>query len=295
MAAENQILDISNIKDDSFVIRYGGEVPSINALTFTQSLMNISKALLEINSQASPELKIEVVIQAIRPGSFRSQVRLNKIVKILSSFLPRENVLIILIMLLQIFGEDKVTYEEEDNKTVVFTDKKTIITNKIDVRLFSDIRQNPQINNYIQNNYSVLNNDQQVTGFSIARDFDSEEYLLNIPREDFSRLSEVTVSIKDGKIKRIPISHMPVRIVKPAYEGDSMWTVRYKSNIQVKILDIEFLKDFQNNTKSAPPGSSLIVDMIEKITYDNDLTVVRSEYEILKVHEVVQKNEPMGF
>lgn len=81
-----------------------------------------------------------------------------------------------------------------------------------------------------------------------------------------------------------------VRIRKAAYEGSAKWTVMYKRAIEAPIKDEDWLAKFQADKVSAPPGSSLEVDLKETyITNDLGEVVGDPTYEILKVYNVVPR------
>ena len=83
-------------------------------------------------------------------------------------------------------------------------------------------------------------------------------------------------SIKDGDLPEVQPQNVTkskirtvVRIRKPAYEGNSKWTLVYKRAIEATIEDTTWLNQFQSNAVSAPPGSALDVDMEETVIINN--------------------------
>ncbi|MGB3738630.1 MAG: hypothetical protein WA948_04675 [Pontixanthobacter sp.] len=105
----------------------------------------------------------------------------------------------------------------------------------------------------------------------------------DVPDKNFLDMPEVIP-------QNIHTSHIRtgVRIRKAAYEGSAKWTVMYKRAIEAPIKDENWLVQFQNNKVSAPPGSSLEVDLQETyITNDLGEVVGEPNYEIIKVYQVV--------
>ena len=79
-----------------------------------------------------------------------------------------------------------------------------------------------------------------------------------------------------------------VRIRKPAYEGKSRWTLVYERGIEASIEDEEWLEKFQSNDISAPPNSSLKVDMIKEVVVNEHGEALDEPiYKVTKVHEVI--------
>jgi hypothetical protein len=86
-----------------------------------------------------------------------------------------------------------------------------------------------------------------------------------------------------------------VRIRKPAYEGKSKWTLVYEKGIEASIEDEEWLNQFQKNEISAPPNSSLSVDMIKEVVV-NEYGEALDEpvYRVIKIHEVIAPPDQMS-
>lgn len=98
--------------------------------------------------------------------------------------------------------------------------------------------------------------------------------------------SEAILS-KDGKYLESQI-RTEVKIRKPCYEGNAKWGVQYKKAVDAKMVDQEWLDEFQTGRVPAPPGSSLIVDLEEKVPVDEAGEQNGDPiYIITKVHGVV--------
>ena len=113
----------------------------------------------------------------------------------------------------------------------------------------------------------------------------------DVPETDGSDLPEVTP-------QNLHTSHIRamVRIRKAAYEGTSRWTLIYRRAIEASIEDTEWLNRFQASEESAPPGSSLDVDMEEVyITNENGEMIGEPSYRVVKVHKVVLSPKQMDF
>lgn len=78
-----------------------------------------------------------------------------------------------------------------------------------------------------------------------------------------------------------------VKIRKPVYEGNAKWTIIYKKAVDAAFNDTVWLQDYQTNKASAPPQSSLDVDLEERYITNNDgVQIAPSSYTITKVHDV---------
>ncbi len=86
-----------------------------------------------------------------------------------------------------------------------------------------------------------------------------------------------------------------VKVRKAVYEGDSKWGIMYKRAIDASMGDADWLTLFQQARVHVPPGSSLVVDLEERVQIDDSGEQVGTPtYTILKVHGVVPPPHQMA-
>jgi hypothetical protein len=84
-------------------------------------------------------------------------------------------------------------------------------------------------------------------------------------------------------------SEMILKVKKPDYLGESMWEFRFGTHpLEAKIIDINWLKDFQNREKDVRPGDSLRVIVETSVRYGYDNEVVGVHYDIIEVKEIIR-------
>lgn len=84
-------------------------------------------------------------------------------------------------------------------------------------------------------------------------------------------------------------STMILKVKKPDYLGNSMWDFKHGSkSISAKIVDAEWLNDFQKRKIDIRPGDSLRARVMTTIKYGYELTLVGLSYEITKIEEVIR-------
>jgi hypothetical protein len=82
---------------------------------------------------------------------------------------------------------------------------------------------------------------------------------------------------------------MILKVKKPDYLGDSRWDLRHENKIiSVKVKDYEWLDQFQSRQIDVRPGDSLRADVEIKVMYGYDYEVVDSQYDIIRVKEVLR-------
>ena len=75
---------------------------------------------------------------------------------------------------------------------------------------------------------------------------------------------------------------------KPDYLGVSMWEFRnYEHPIDAKILDLEWLRRFQNREVDVRPGDSLRAFVKTEVKYGFQSEVVAVHHSVLEVREVI--------
>lgn len=94
--------------------------------------------------------------------------------------------------------------------------------------------------------------------------------------------------------EQISIIQTSVRIRKAAYEGKSKWTIVYLRAIEASIDDEEWLEKFQSNGVDAPPNSSLLVDLEQRVILNDRGEALEDPiYRVKKVHKVIHPQQQM--
>ena len=89
----------------------------------------------------------------------------------------------------------------------------------------------------------------------------------------------------------VSINELILKVKKPDYLGDSMWEFRFgDKNIDVKLLDKEWLIKFQSREVAINPGDSVKAMITITHTYDSENNLVDTTYEINKILEVISIN-----
>ncbi len=84
-------------------------------------------------------------------------------------------------------------------------------------------------------------------------------------------------------------TEMILKVKKPDYLGDSQWELRHeKTAIYVKILDVTWLRQFQERKVNLRPGDSLRAGVRVAVNYDHNNEVIGTHYEITKVIDVIK-------
>ena len=84
-------------------------------------------------------------------------------------------------------------------------------------------------------------------------------------------------------------STLILKVKKPDYIGTSQWEFKHdKKSISAKILDEDWLLEFQQRKKDVRPGDSLKSEVEISVKYGYDMNVISSSYEIVKVLAIIR-------
>lgn len=89
---------------------------------------------------------------------------------------------------------------------------------------------------------------------------------------------------------------MILKVKKPDYLGESRWEFRHENKtIHAKILDMDWLKDFQSRNHDVRPGDSLRTKVEINIHYDHENEVVGTQYDIVEIIGISRPPEQQSF
>ena len=86
---------------------------------------------------------------------------------------------------------------------------------------------------------------------------------------------------------------MNLKVKRPDYLGDTMWDLRYEGHpIQAKILDVEWLRGFQERKLEVRPGDAIRALVQIDVRYGFDNEVIGKRHSITKVLRVIPSELP---
>lgn len=86
---------------------------------------------------------------------------------------------------------------------------------------------------------------------------------------------------------------MILKIKKPDYLGESMWEFKHdKKSFPAKIMDVQWLKNFQRRKIEIRPGDSIRADVEVAVKYDYNNEVVSTNYALTRVKEIITFDPP---
>ena len=120
---------------------------------------------------------------------------------------------------------------------------------------------------------------------------DKVKYLTREEETSFNLSFKIIPEIIEDILTRETIESnidMILKVKKPDYLGESKWEFIHENKARpMKILDLDWLNDFQNRKFDVRPGDSIRAKVQIVTKYGYDLNVVSMNYSILKIIEVM--------
>ncbi len=297
-----QTVDLTSLGDE-FVIHFGGEFGRINAETFANTLLEVSSAIKEISRAINPDFEIEIYIDALGEGSFRARIRtLSK----RATPLIRTAALTIVLGLLTAFIYEKFIaddpdiniYVNDDHYVVESGNQRVILPKEVGEQK-EKISKNLELEQRVSNAFEILQKDQDVQNFGIAKDIKDEQLLVNVPRAQFPRLSEVRDIVISQENRRNKYEKTELLIIRAIFErGPRKWQFVWRDGIKISapILDDMFYDKLASHEYVIGTGDTLRVML--RIHQKKDEMIgawVNDSYEIVEVlgHSPGPHQKPM--
>ena len=88
------------------------------------------------------------------------------------------------------------------------------------------------------------------------------------------------------------VSEMILKVKKPDFLGTSQWEFRHDNRtIPAKILDEQWLADFQAGGITIKPGDAIRAEVLTEVRYGFDRDVVSTQYSVIKVFQLIPKQQ----
>lgn len=280
---------------DEFVIHFGGEFHRVNAYTFATSLIALADAIRSANYIVNPGYELEIVVEAIGPGSFRTKIRaLQKAVNNLFSAQTAREIVIALVAAIiyeHTFATDqRVNVVVTNDSVIIKQGEHEIIIPKDAEKYYEEIKKSDAVNNNIAKAFGVLEKDESVTEFGITTKISDSRPLITISRDHFPTIAGDDVL--DNETSRESKERTEVQIVRAILERSKRrWEFVWRGvKISAPVSDDDFYNDFFAHRITIAPGDSLDVDLrvVQKLVPETGI-YVNTDYEILKVYKHIPR------
>jgi len=295
------MIDIDLTKyENELVIHYGVDNHEINAKTLAHSLISLSNAIKRTDSIINPGFEVEIIVEAIGVGSFKISTK--SLYTQLSNIFNRKDIKTISLSIIAALLFDLVKPDKEikiivnTNEYIIEKGDERIILPKEAETYYDSIKQNNNIRKDVSDTFKILEKDEKVEsiGFTERNETDYEPDVL-IPKEQFSLLANLIDAEEERqeKFERCNLTIVRAILEKSLRRWQFVWN---GIKISAPILDIDFYKEFIAHKYTIAPGDALDVELriIKKKDEETGL-FLNSEYEVLKVYEVIESPKQTSF
>lgn len=284
-----------------FEFRYKGE-NFIDLNTLLTSQFHFLAAVNEIQKELYPEVNLKLRVGAFNKGSFVVDLLMESTwidhlfnkdtVEVLEKIVGAFAGIIAIHQFLKGRKADNIEENGDDVKISVKGDNNSI---KVDKRVFNIYKDNITVNKSVQQNFEMLNNDDEIEGVEIKSAIDKKEYL-DIDRKDFEDLSKPNPYLNRTHIEEVH-KNQNLFIKKPNLMPEKnrvwKWELIHKGrDISAKVVDWEFATKINEGLKIGQ-GDRLVADLRIGYKYSQQFGtfVERNFYEVVKIHDLIPRSD----
>lgn len=282
-------IDVSKF-DDSIVIHFETEGTRINAYTFASTLVSIADAAKAANSCLNLGYDIEIVVEAIGPGSFRAKIR--AIYTTSKNLFSRETVMGVIIGVIGNYVyertlaiDDSVKVEIKTDEVIIQKGDERIIVPRVVYDATRKVEKDADFVRAVNKTFETVASDPQIDSFGFVPSLTS-------PKPEILATREVIQAMNldlppDPTIRPIE-EQCELQIVKAILErGKRKWEFMWRGvKITAPILHDDFWVDFIDHSITIAPGDILKVRLLIKQVLDEKTGIyTNTGYEVTHVYE----------
>ncbi len=257
-------VDVRRFKHDQIVIHFGGELTSVDAYTFANSLISFADTVRSVNAVVNPGQSIDVRLDAVGDGSFKAVIK--QVRKGLGGFFSSapSNVFWIIAALFienSIDGESTIIIKED--VIIIERGGERIILSRDAYSQFENVRKDPEVRRNMSRTFKAMERDEAVENFGLAPEIEDEEPLVQIPRDDFARFSNLSDAIETGANRRLKSSRAVIVVLKPWINASKKkWAFEWNGvPVSAYVSDDNFLLRVKNHEIRFGNGDVLEVEI----------------------------------
>jgi hypothetical protein len=293
-------IDIREIGDE-VVLYYGSEDQRINAYTLASTLVAFADAAKAVNLTINPGHEIEIVVEALGPGSFKAKLRAiytqaanlfskdplkGIILGIISTIIyehclaPKKEVKIDV-------SEDAVVIEQGDTRVTVSRHVYEAV---------QAVKKDATVRESVGTFFRSLEEDPKISLVGVTKDMAAPAPVVSVPREAFGPAAADTPV--NANANRTVTERSELQILRAVLDrGKRKWEFSWRGfKISAPIVDDAFYAKFFAHRITIAPGDTLDVDLTIRQRRDPDIGVyTNDEFLVTKVHHHTPRVLQTGF
>ena len=277
---------------DAFVLHFATDDHRINAYTLASTLVALADAAKAANASINPGFDVEVVVEALGPGSFRAKIQAvyttarnlfsNQVVRalvlgIISNFIYERTMSVNSPVRVEI-RTDEVVIERGPDRVIV--PRQVYDATRI-------AEQDPRFVRAIGRGLDAIGADEKITGIGFVPDMAAPPPDLLISREP---IQQVVIETSDPPNTRVVEDQCALQIVKAILDRTRRkWEFMWRGvRISAPVFSDGFYDEFFAHRITIAPGDELRVRLAIKQSRDPDTGIYTNiGYEVVEVFEHV--------
>jgi len=280
--------------ESSVVIHFDTEDTRINAYTLASTLVALADAAKAANSTLNAGCEIEVVVEALGPGSFRAKIR--------AIYTASRNLFanqIILGVVIGVLGnyiyertlslDNKITVEVKTDEVVIQRGQDRVVVPRNVYEATRKVEKNPQFVGAMSKAFEAVAGDEKVKSIGLVENMDSPPPAIPIPRE---ALQSLAIRSADDPDARVVLERAELQIIKAILEKSKRkWEFMWRGiKISAPVVHEQFYVSFFAHNITIAPGDTLEVTLAIKQTKDPDTGIYANiGYEVIEVHDHIPR------
>ena len=286
--------------NNSVVIHFDTDDTRINAYTFASTLVGLADAAKAANTTLNAGCEIEIVVEALGPGSFRALVR-----AIYSSSRNLFANQVFMSLVLGVLGnyiyertlavDDKVTIEVKTDEVIIQKGDDRVVVPRDVYDATRRVEKNPHIVKAMTKTFEAVAADEKVKSLGLVERMDSPPPTIPIPR---STLLILSMQTQDDPDNRVITEQAELQIVKAILKKSvRKWEFVWRGiTISAPVTHEHFYIEFFAHEITIAPGDTLKVTLSIRQTKEPDSGIYTNVgYEVVEVHGHVPRIRQMLF
>lgn len=280
---------------DSIVIHFSTDEKRINAYTLASTLVSLADAAKAANSVLNAGYEIEIVVDAIGPGSFRAQIKaLYKAANNLFSQHPIVSNLVLAVLCSYIYEhtlalDNKTSVEIKTEEVIITKGNDRVIIPRKTYEAAKQVEKNPQFVKSMSRTFEAISSDGKIESFGFVSDLQSPPPPILIHREAALILASRDVSMSETRTIK---ERAELQIVKAILKkSNRKWEFAWRGmTISAPVLADSFYVDFSAHRIAIAPGDTLDVTLHIKQVLDTETGIyTNAAYEVAEVHKHIPR------
>lgn len=275
--------------NDALVLHFETEGSRINAYTLASTLVAIADAAKAANASLNPGHEIEIVVEAVGPGSFRATIR--ALYKARAGVLAGQAVAAIVLGVLGNYIYERTFAADDSVRVEIHTDEVIIKHGNDQIivprNVYDATRQAEKNDNFpkaVSRAFDAVAKDESISGIGLVPRIDSPTPEIVIARSSIHAAALLPIDTPNSRV--VP-EVVDLQILKAILERSKRkWEFMWRGvKISAPVTDEQFYIDFFAHDITIAPGDILRVTLHVHQRKDPATGIYRNVgYEVIQVH-----------